>query len=128
MPAKNDAEHRALDERLNIITWGCALIVVAIVFLIPGVGRLWHFLMSFGLVFITMSIVRRKLKTRRDTAGLIVGITSFCTGLLDLVGIDLQFFPLVPVILAIVGVGLILNAVLSKRLRIDPDRPAEGSG
>ncbi len=125
MPAVTDAEHRALDERLDIITWGCALLVVAIMFLLPGAGRLWHFLMPFGLVFITMSVVRQKIKTRRDTTGLIVGIAFTGTGLLDLVGIDLQFFPLVPAILAIVGSGLIFNAVVSKRLRVDPDRPPE---
>ena len=125
MPAVTDAEHRALDERLDIITWGCALLVVAIVFLLPGAGRLWNFLVPFGLVFITVSVVRQKIRTRRDTAGLIVGIAATGIGLLDMVGIDLQFFPLVPAILAIVGSGLIINAIVSKRLRIDPDRPPE---
>ena len=125
MPDRTDAEHRALDERLNIITWGCALVVVAIIFLIPGVGRLWHFLVPFGVVFAGMSAVRSAMKTRRDTAGLIVGSTSLGTGLLEMVGVDLRFFPLVPTILALVGVGLILNAVLNRRLRVDPERNSE---
>jgi hypothetical protein len=126
MPVRTDAEHRALDERLDLITWGCALLVLAILFLIPGVGRLWQFLVPFGLVFIGMSAVRRVMMTRRDSAGLIAGSTSFGTGLLDLVGVDLQFFPLVPVILALVGAGLILHALLSQRLRVDPIRCTEG--
>ncbi len=126
MPVRTDAEHRALDERLNLFTWGSALLVMAILFLIPGVDRLWHFLVPFGVVFISMSYLRRMMKTRRDTTGLIAGCTSLGTGLLDLVGVDLQFFPLVPIMLALVGISLILHALLCPRLRVDPDRNAEG--
>ncbi len=128
MPERTDAEHRALDERLNIITWGLALLVVAIVFMIPGTGRLWIFLVPFGIVFVGMSAVREMLKTRRDTAGLIVGGTTLVTGLIEMVGVDLRFFPLVPVVLALVGIGLILNALLNRRLRVDPGRSAEEAG
>ncbi|MFC1540245.1 hypothetical protein ACFL41_01995 [Gemmatimonadota bacterium] len=126
MPDRTDAEHRALDERLNIITWGCALLVMAILFLLPGVSRLWHFLVPVGIVFVGMSAVRKVMVTRRDLAAFIAGCTALGIGLLDLVGVDLQFFPLVPVILILVGVSLILSALLCPRLRTDPTRHAEG--
>ncbi|GEM_PF-1963734 len=120
-----DAEHRALDERLDIISWGVALVVLAIVFLIPGAQRPWHFLVPFGLVFVAMSVVRKLIPTRRDTEGLILGVTVVVVGLLDLFGQDLQFFPFFPTILVIVGIALIVHAVLSKRLRLDPHRAPE---
>ena len=120
-----DAEHRALDERLDIMGWGIALLILAVLLLIPGVSRLWQFLLSIGLVFIAMSVVRKKLSTRRDTEGLILGITAVCIGLLDLFGIDLRFFPFIPMAIAIVGIALIFNAVWNARLRRDPSRSSE---
>jgi len=120
-----DAEHRALDERLDIMGWGVALIVIAVLLVVPGVSRLWQFLFTFGLVFIAMSVIRKKLRTRRDTEGLILGITAIFIGLLDLIGIDFRFFPLIPMAFAVVGIALIINAILSARLRRDPTRPLE---
>lgn len=125
MITRTDAEHRALDERLDILSWGLALLMVAIVLLIPGARRLWCFLIPFGIVFVAMSGVRKFINTRRDTEGLILGITAMLIGLLDIFGLDLRFFPLIPTMLAIVGIGLIINSVISKRLRQDPARPAE---
>jgi len=121
-----DAEHRALDERLDIIAWGVGLVVVALVFFLPGTEQPWHFLIPFGLVFVSMSIVRRLIPTRRDTEGLILGVTVIAIGLLDLFGQNLEFFPLFPAVLVIVGISLIVHAVLSKRLRMDPERGPEG--
>jgi CHASE2 domain-containing sensor protein len=121
----NDAEHRALDERLDILAWGIALLVLALMLYLPGGRALWHFLVPFGLVFIGMSVARRLIRTRRDTEGLILGIAALVIGLLDLVGIDLRFFPMVPTFLALVGVLLLANALLVKRLRKDPTRPGE---
>jgi uncharacterized membrane protein YhaH (DUF805 family) len=72
-----------------------------------------------------MSIARRLIRTRRDPEGLILGIAALVIGLLDVVGIDLRFFPLVPTFLALVGVLLLANALLVKRLRKDPARPSE---
>jgi len=120
-----DAEHRALDERLDIMGWGFALLILAVLLLIPGVSRLWQFLLPIGLVFIAMSVVRKKLSTRRDTQGLILGVTAVCIGLLDLFGIDLRFFPFIPMAFAIVGIALIINAVWNVRLRRDPGRSSE---
>ena len=120
-----DAEHRALDERLDIMGWGFALLILAVLLLIPGVSRLWQFLLSIGLVFIAMSVVRKKLSTRRDTEGLILGVTAVCICLLDLFGIDLRFFPFIPMAIAIVGIALIINAVWNARLRRDPSRSSE---
>jgi len=122
-----DAEHRALDERLDIMGWGIALIVIAVLLVVPGVSRLWQFLFPFGLVFVVMSVVRKKLRTRRDAEGLILGITAIFIGVLDLIGIDLRFFPLIPTAFAVVGIALIINAILSSRLRRDPTRPIEGA-
>ena len=120
-----DAEHRALDERLDILSWGIALIVLAIVLYLPGVHALWNYLIPFGLVFIGMSVVRVIIKTRRDTEGLILGIAAMTIGLLDLFGLNLQFFPLIPTILVLVGILLAINALVSKRVRKDPTRPPE---
>ena len=121
-----DAEHRALDERLDILSWGIALIVLAIVLSLPGTHSLWNYLIPFGLVFIAMSIVRRQIRTRRDTEGLILGITAVVLGFLDFIRVDLRFFPVVPTILIIVGLQLSVSAILSKRIRTDPSRPPEG--
>lgn len=120
-----DAEHRALDERLDIMGWGVALIMIAVLLVVPGVSKLWQFLFPFGLVFIVMSMVRKMMRTRRDTEGLILGITAIFIGMLDLIGIDLRFFPLIPTAFAVVGIALIINAILSARLRRDPTRPLE---
>jgi CHASE2 domain-containing sensor protein len=120
-----DAEHRALDERLDILGWAIALLVLAVMLYLPGVRALWQFLVPFGLVFIGMSVARRLIRTRRDPEGLILGIAALVIGLLDVVGIDLRFFPLVPTFLALVGVLLLANALLVKRLRKDPVRPSE---
>ena len=125
MHTRTDAEHRALDERLDILSWGLALLLVAIVLLIPNASRLWHFLVPFGVVFVAMSGVRRYIPTRKDTEGLILGCTALVIGLMDIVGVDLRFFPLLPTMLAVVGIALIVNALVSKRLRRDPNRPAE---
>ncbi len=121
-----DAEHRALDERLDILSWGLALLVFAIILIIPGTNRLWHFLTPFGLVFIGMSVVRKLIPTRRDTEGLILGIAATVVGLIDLFGVNLSFFPLLPTVLAIVGIALIFNALVSNRVRRDPERGPEG--
>lgn len=120
-----DSEHRALDERLDILGWGIALILLALLLLVPGAKALWHFLVPFGLVFIGMTVARRVLRTRRDPEGLILGVAALAIGLLDLVGIDLRFFPLVPTFLALFGALLLANAVLVKRVRKDPTRPVE---
>ena len=122
-----NGEHRALDERLDIIGWGVALIVVAIILYIPGVHSLWNYLIPFGLVFIGMSFLRRQLKTRKDAAGLILGLAAAFLGLLDLVGFDLRFFPLVPTVLVLIGILLIGSALISRRVRTDPTRPVEGA-
>jgi hypothetical protein len=122
-----DAEHRALDEKLDILGWGVALIVLAIVLYIPGTGSLWHYLIPFGAVFVVMTGVRRLLATRRDTEGLILGGATMLVGVLDLIGFDFRFFPLIPTILVLVGILLIINAAMSKRIRTDPGRPAEGA-
>ena len=120
-----DAEHRALDERLDILGWAIALLVLAVMLYLPGVRALWQFLVPFGLVFIGMSVARRLIRTRRDPEGLILGIAALIIGLLDVVGIDLRFFPLVPTFLALVGVLLLANALLVKRVRKDTSRPSE---
>ena len=120
-----DAEHRALDERLDILGWAIALLVLAVMLDLPGVRALWQFLVPFGLVFIGMSVARRLIRTRRDPEGLILGIAALIIGLLDVVGIDLRFFPLVPTFLALVGVLLLANALLVKRVRKDTSRPSE---
>ena len=122
-----DAEHRALDERLDVLSWGIALIVLAIILYLPGVHALWHYLVPFGIVFIGMSIVRVLIKTRRDTEGLILGLAAIFIGLLDIFGLDLRFFPLIPTILVLVGILLMINALVSKRVRKDPGRPPEGA-
>jgi hypothetical protein len=122
-----DAEHRALDERLDVLSWGIALIVLAIVLYLPGVHALWHYLIPFGIVFIGMTIVRLMIKTRRDTEGLILGIAAVFVGLLNLFGLDLRLFPLIPTILVLVGMLLTINAVASKRVRRDTGRPPEGA-
>jgi hypothetical protein len=105
--------------------WGIALIVIAVLLVVPGVSKLWQFLFPFGVVFVVMSVVRKKLRTRRDTEGLILGITALFIGVLDLIGIDLRFFPLIPTAFAVVGIALVVNAILSSRLRLDPTRPLE---
>jgi hypothetical protein len=120
-----DAEHRALDERLDILGWGIALVLLAVLLLIPGTKALWHFFVPFGLVFIGMTVVRLLLRTRRDPEGLILGIAALVIGLLDLVGVDLRFFPMVPTFLALFGALLLANAILVKRVRKDPTRPGE---
>jgi hypothetical protein len=122
---RTDAEHRALDERLDILGWGIALIVLAVVLYLPGTRALWHYLVPFGLVFIAMTGVRKLLKTRRDTEGLILGGATLLVGVLDMMGVDFRFLPLVPTILVLVGGLLVINAVASKRLRLDPNRPPE---
>ncbi len=119
------AEHRALDERLDILGWAIALLVLAVLLYLPGVRTLWQFLVPFGLVFIGMSVARHLIKTRRDPEGLILGVAALVIGLLDVVGIDLRFFPLIPTFLALVGVLLLANALLVKRLRKDTTRPSE---
>ena len=120
-----NGEHRALDERLDIIGWGVALIVLAIILSIPGVHSLWHYLIPFGLVFIGMSFLRRLLNTRKDAAGFILGLAATFIGLVDLVGLDLRFFPLVPTVLVLIGILLIVSALITRRVRTDPTRPAE---
>ena len=122
---RTDAEHRALDERLDLLSWGLVLVVVALVLLIPGRHQLWYYLAPVGLVFIAMSAVRKFIPTRRDTAGLILGLVALFLGLLDMVGVDLQFFPLIPVLFAIVGIGLVVVAFFTRRIRSDPDRPED---
>lgn len=120
-----DAEHRALDERLDILGWGIALILLALLLLVPGARDLWHFLVPFGLVFIVMTVIRHTIRTRRDPEGLILGVAALVVGLLDLVGVDLRFFPMVPTFLALFGALLLANAILVKRVRKDPTRPGE---
>jgi Na+/proline symporter len=122
-----NGEHRALDERLDIIGWGVALIVLAIILYLPGVHSLWHYLIPFGLVFIGMSFLRKQLNTRKDNAGLILGLATAFIGLLDMVGLDLRFFPLVPTVLVLIGILLIVSALISRRVRTDPSRPPEGA-
>ncbi|MFO7767974.1 MAG: hypothetical protein R6W82_03325 [bacterium] len=122
---RTDAEHRALDERLDLLNWGLVLVVIALILLIPGRHHLWYYLVPVGLVFIGMSVVRKLIPTRRDTAGLILGLVAVLLGVLDLVGVDLQFFPLMPLLFAIVGIGLMAVAFVTNRIRRDPDRPAD---
>lgn len=120
-----DAEHRALDERLDIFSWGLALLIIAIIMVIPGISKLWHFLLPFSLIFVGMSVIRKKLKTRRDTEGLILGAAAGVIALLNIFGVDFTLFPLIPVVIAVVGVGLILNALMSARMRSDSRRQPE---
>ncbi len=122
---RTDAEHRALDERLDLLSWGLVLVVVALVLLIPGRHELWYYLVPVGLVFIGMSLARKLIPTRRDTAGLILGVVAVLMGLLDMAGVDLQFFPLLPLIFAAVGIGLMTVAFLTRRIRHDPARPSD---
>lgn len=122
---RTDAEHRALDERLDLLGWGLVLVVIAVILSIPGQHQLWYYLVSVGLVFIGMSAVRKLIPTRRDTAGLVLGIVALFVGLLDLAGVDLQFFPMMPVLFAAVGIGLVAVASFTKRIRNDPERPGD---
>ena len=122
---RTDAEHRALDERLTLLGWGLVLVILALMLLLPGVHALWWYLIPVGLILAGMSGVRRLLRTRRDTDGLVIGSVAVVVGLLSLTGIDLRFFPLVPVLFAAAGLALTVVALFSRRLRRDPTRPAQ---
>ncbi len=106
------AERPALDRLLERIGWGLFLILIGGLLLVPkGQVPEGTWLLGAGVIMLGLNVVRYLSGIAPSYFTTILGVLALAGGLGALYGIDL---PLLPVLLILVGAGIVLKPLFEK--------------
>jgi hypothetical protein len=112
-PAGEASETRRLGKRMEEIAWALILIMSGALWLAPDASvpeGTW--LAGFGLILLGLNAARRLYGLRMSGFGLIVGSCALAAGVGRILGRDL---PYIPILLIVLGAGLIIAAVSGRK-------------
>jgi hypothetical protein len=109
-------------KRLDEIALALILIMTGALWLAPkAMFPEGTWLVGAGLILLGLNAVRRIRGVRASGFGIIVGLVALAAGIGRIIGQDL---PIVPILLIILGIGLVLRAAAGGKRSADlPDRP-----
>ena len=104
---------KELNSRLNQIGWGIFLLLVGIVWLIPGDaipdGSLFF---SGGLIMIIINLVKKQKGIRTGNGNVIFGFVLIGIGIIDLLDSPV---PVIAALLILWGISILFKAVRTKQ-------------
>ena len=110
--APDQSGSRRQGKRLDEIALALALIMTGALWLAPkAMFPEGSWLVGAGLILLGLNAARRIRGVKTSGFGIIVGLIAFAVGIGRIIGQDL---PVVPVLLIILGIGLVLRAAAGK--------------
>src|SRR5690349_4023455 len=97
--------------RIDHVGWGIFLVMIGIIWLVPGVPQ-GTWLIGTGVLLLILNAVRARLGIRWSGISLALGVLALAAGLGDVTGIKL---PLFPICLIVLGAALILRPLITHR-------------
>lgn len=107
----SDTDIAGTAKRLDQIGWGIFLLMIGVIWLVPGVPQ-GTWLIGTGVLLLALNAIRSNLGIQWSGVSVALGVLALLAGLGDFTGIKL---PLFPICLVIVGATLILKPLVSQR-------------
>jgi hypothetical protein len=101
-----------LAERLDQIGWGVFLIMIATIWLLPGVPQ-GTWLVGTGVLLLLLNAVRSRMGVRWSGISVALGIIALMAGISDMTGIRMPVFPIA---LLVVGIALVLKPLVGTKV------------
>ncbi len=117
--ASDPSGSRRQGKRLDEIALALVLVMTGGLWLAPKTmfpEGTW--LAGAGLIILGLNAARRLQGLRASGFGLIVGLVAFAAGIGRIVGQDL---PVIPILLVVLGIGLVIRAAAGKGSAVGPD-------
>ena len=96
---------------LDQIGWGIFLVMIGVIWLVPGVPQ-GTWLIGTGVLLLALNAIRSRLGIQWSGVSVALGVLALVAGVGDFTGINL---PLFPICLVILGATLILKPLVSQR-------------
>lgn len=113
-----DSDKRALDRRLEGISWALFLIMLGGLALIPNVpGGVW--LIGVGLIMLGLNVARYLNGIRMRSFTSMLGALALVLGVAELIGLD---WPVLPILLILIGAGIIFDVIVRGTARPSASR------
>jgi hypothetical protein len=106
-----DTDMGSTARRLDQIGWGIFLVMIGVIWLVPGVPQ-GTWLIGTGILLLGLNAIRSRLGIHWSGVSVALGVLTLAAGLGDFTGIKL---PLFPICLVIIGATLILKPLVSQR-------------
>jgi hypothetical protein len=106
-----DTDLASAAKRLDQIGWGIFLVMIGVIWLVPGVPQ-GTWLIGTGVLLLVLNAIRSRLGIPFGGVSVALGVLALAAGLGDFTGIKL---PLFPICLVIIGATLILKPLVSQR-------------
>ena len=109
--AFSDTDIEGTAKRLDQIGWGIFLVMIGVIWLVPGVPQ-GTWLLGTGILLLVLNAIRSWLGIPWSGVSVSLGVLALFAGVGNLTGINL---PLFPMCLVIIGATLILKPLVSQR-------------
>ena len=110
--AGRDVQKRALNKRLESVSWALFLILIGCLWLVPEEQvpkNAWLF--GVGIIMLGLNAARFLNGIRMSSFSVILGILAIALGLSDVLGVELPIFP---ILLVLVGLGIVFDVLFQK--------------
>lgn len=97
-------------KRLDQIGWGIFLMMIGIIWLVPGVPQ-GTWLIGTGILLLVVNAIRSYVGVDWSGIWVALGVLALATGLGDFIGVTL---PLFPMCLVLIGAMLILTPLFTR--------------
>ena len=106
-----DTDAAGTAKRLDQIGWGIFLVMIGVIWLVPGVPQ-GTWLIGTGILLLALNALRSRLAIPWSGVSVALGVLALVAGLGHFTGINV---PLFPICLVIIGATLILKPLMSQR-------------
>src|SRR5512144_2962946 len=91
--AFSDTDVEGTAKRLDQIGWGIFLVMIGVIWLVPGVPQ-GAWLIGTGILLLVLNAIRSRLGIPWSTVSVALGVLALVAGLGDFTGIKLPLFPI----------------------------------
>jgi len=111
-PTNNqDSQRKALNKRLESISWALFIIMIGSIWLVPKVPEgIW--LIGTGLIMLGLNGARYLNGIKMSGFTIVLGILALAFGMSDFLHVDL---PLIPILLILIGAHIIIKPLIEKK-------------
>ena len=97
--------------RLDQVGWGIFLVMIGVIWLVPGVPE-GTWLIGTGVLLLLLNAIRNRVGIPWSGVSVVLGVLALLAGVGQLTGVKL---PLFPICLVIVGLSLILRPLFLQK-------------